>query len=503
MRYVRALAAARWTERVAAVAGIGRDRSVWVRAVPSATKGTFDVNEPLPGAAKPLQDWFDLGGDFAYPPALASWQPGRLDVFGIGQDGAMYHRYWQSPDGWTLGSAWQNLGGKFTSPPLVVATGANQLDIFGLGQGRSLFHKRWDGTWHPGEREWTSLGGTFSATPEVRALHNGSTLVVAGAGMDGSMYFTSRSSGHWRPEGWTRLGGQFSSLPALVDNSANIDVLGLGQDSDVYRRHLVDAKMPDPYYGWQPMHGACTSAPAVGRLARGGDDGVVFVLGQDLGMYHLTYTVGHQELVGAVEWLRLGGVFTSAPSIVETSDQRIDVFGLGRNAGVWHRAWNKDGWEPHGSWQDLGGRFLHGGPSNSPVPIVATPDGHPTPPASGGTLTLSLDDVSPEFDVYSATWQVWAGLPTGPVPLPAAGGTSVTFTNLNASQYYVYLDVRAYNTVTQEVEASWFRGTSNGVPGFSTHVFRWNGTSQSHRFALRSEQSADRPDVYSTITLSN
>ena len=65
--------------------------------------------------ASPL-DWERLGGIFTSPPAVASWGQNRLDIFGLGGDGAMYHKAW---DGSAWGPSlldWERLGGVFTAP---------------------------------------------------------------------------------------------------------------------------------------------------------------------------------------------------------------------------------------------------------------------------------------------------------------------------------------------------------------------------------------------------
>ena len=41
--------------------------------------------------------------------------------------------------------------------------GPNRLDIFGLGTGGDMFHKAWDGTgWFPSPTDWEPLGGKFA-----------------------------------------------------------------------------------------------------------------------------------------------------------------------------------------------------------------------------------------------------------------------------------------------------------------------------------------------------
>ena len=96
------------------------------------------------------QPWEWLGGIFTSPPAVTSWGSDRLDIFGLGQDGSMFHKAWTGTE-WSPGPQdWEWLGGIFSSPPAVTAWGPNRLDIFGLGQDGSMFHRAWDGAaWRP------------------------------------------------------------------------------------------------------------------------------------------------------------------------------------------------------------------------------------------------------------------------------------------------------------------------------------------------------------------
>ena len=76
----------------------------------------------------------------------------------------MYHKWW---DGSKWGPSlldWEPLGGVFIdSAPAVVSWGPDRLDIFGLGLDQDMFHKSWDGSkWGPSLLEWEQLGGVFT-----------------------------------------------------------------------------------------------------------------------------------------------------------------------------------------------------------------------------------------------------------------------------------------------------------------------------------------------------
>lgn len=76
---------------------------------------------------------------FSRPPAVASWEANRLDIFGVGfrrgepPDNQMLHKAWANGD-WqpSSPSRWEALGGRFNSAP-VASWGSNRLDIFALG----------------------------------------------------------------------------------------------------------------------------------------------------------------------------------------------------------------------------------------------------------------------------------------------------------------------------------------------------------------------------------
>jgi len=81
----------------------------------------------------------------------ASWLPNRLDVFGLGQDHSLWHRWWDG-NAWVAGSPWAE--SSLTTPPWF--PGPNRLDIFGAHRQR-VWHRWWDGNAWGG---WESLGGS-------------------------------------------------------------------------------------------------------------------------------------------------------------------------------------------------------------------------------------------------------------------------------------------------------------------------------------------------------
>jgi hypothetical protein len=119
---------------------------------------------------------------------VAAWGQNRLDIFGLGTDGAMYHKAWDGSAWRPSPLDWERLGGVFTSPPAVVSWGQNRLDIFGLGTDGAMYHKAWDGSaWRPSPLDWERLGGVFTSPPAVAAWGQ-NRLDIFGLGTDGAMY---------------------------------------------------------------------------------------------------------------------------------------------------------------------------------------------------------------------------------------------------------------------------------------------------------------------------
>jgi hypothetical protein len=111
-------------------------------------------------------DWNALGEEaFSSPPSIVSWEPNRLDIDGLDTDNHLLHKAWNgSKKVWEPSlTSWKDLGGLLSSPPSVVSWEPNRLDIFGLGEDNQMLHKAWNGSsWLPSVTGWTDLGGRFS-----------------------------------------------------------------------------------------------------------------------------------------------------------------------------------------------------------------------------------------------------------------------------------------------------------------------------------------------------
>ena len=83
--------------------------------------------------------WESLGGFCTDGVAVSSWAANRLDCFVIGNDRALWHKWWDG-SAWR---GWESLGGGLYSAPAAVSWGPNRIDVFALGGNHAMWHKWW------------------------------------------------------------------------------------------------------------------------------------------------------------------------------------------------------------------------------------------------------------------------------------------------------------------------------------------------------------------------
>jgi len=155
------------------------------------------------------QEWAGGKGGYKGDPTLVS-TPGRVDYFGIGEDGAVWTTGWTSSGGYTEALS---LGGTFESAVSALAVDSkSRLDVLAVGNDTRLKHKgRSHGLWGT---EWEDLGGSFQSAPKV-VLLNSTSVGVFGIGPNGVVIHSTFNLGtgyYWGGEGqWYSDGGSMAS----------------------------------------------------------------------------------------------------------------------------------------------------------------------------------------------------------------------------------------------------------------------------------------------------
>ena len=148
--------------------------------------------------------WYGLGG-WASQITVGSNADGRLELFGIGSNGAVYHDWQVVPNGgW---SGWYGLGG-WASQITVGSNADGRLELFGIGSNGAVYHD-WQVVPNGGWSGWYGLGG-WASQITVGSNADGQ-LDLFGIGSDHALYHQWQDKpGGW--SGWYGLGGWVSQI---------------------------------------------------------------------------------------------------------------------------------------------------------------------------------------------------------------------------------------------------------------------------------------------------
>lgn len=266
--------------------------------------------------------WTSMGGSFTAAPTVGVNSDGRLELFGRGIDGAIWDASQQTPGGsW---SGWTSLGGYLTSPPSVAANADGRLEIFAVGgDNATIWH---DAQSTPGSSAWTNwfpIGGiSASLCPSVALNANGELQLFAVSTSDAAVWTAAQQTpgaGAW--SGWTSLGGYLTSTPSIgTDLDGRLEIFAVGAD----KATLFGDAQSSPgggWAGWIPFYGISTSlSPSVARNSDGRLE--IFEMGTDGTAWH----AGQQNAGGAwTGWVSLGGTLSSLPSVVSNSYGALEI----------------------------------------------------------------------------------------------------------------------------------------------------------------------------------
>lgn len=155
---------------------------------------------------EPGAPFVNLGGSAQYGPGAVTWDGRRTDVFVVGTNSELYHRF-TAGGPW---SGWESLGGALTSSPVAVSFANGTLDVMGRGSDNSLWSKRWTGSaW----TDWAFVGGQLIGAPGAAVDPDSMRGTVGVRGVDGELYeLTLTAGGSF--SGFTKTGVPICSSPS-------------------------------------------------------------------------------------------------------------------------------------------------------------------------------------------------------------------------------------------------------------------------------------------------
>src|SRR6267142_3041367 len=287
---------------------------------------------------------------------VVAWDANRLDVFVVGTDRALYHKWWNGTAWGPSVTGYEAMGGVCTSAPQVVAWGPQRLDVFVTGTNSALFHKWWNGSaWGPAVAGYESLGGICVGDPRIVSW-DPNRLDVFVLGTNRALFHKWWNGSAWGPSvnGYESLGGVCVGQPEIVSWGPNrLDVFVIGTDRALYHKWWDGTRWGPSLTGYERMGGVCTSAPRA--VAWGPNRLDVFVTGTDGALYHKWWN-GSAWGPSPTGYEAMGGVCTSSPRAVAWGSNRLDVFVTGTDSALYHKWWNGSAWGPSlTGYEPLGG----------------------------------------------------------------------------------------------------------------------------------------------------
>jgi hypothetical protein len=228
-----------------------------------------------------------LGGNMLGDAAVARNSDGRLEVFVVGADHALYHKSQISVGGnsWT---DWQYLGGFIVSDPTVLANSDGRLEVFVIASNHALYH-------------------IFETAPS--------------------------SSNSWSAFGY--LGGDILGNPAVGMNSdGRLELFVIAANHALYHIFETAPSSSNSWSAFGYLGGIILdkTSPAISRNSQGQLQ--VFVVGPaNATFYKFQITPGSSSWT---DYVSLGGVVISNPVVATNSDGRLEVFAIGPNHALYH-----------------------------------------------------------------------------------------------------------------------------------------------------------------------
>ncbi len=293
-----------------------------------------------------VTDYEYMAGNVVRTPVPVSWAPDRLDVFVLNTDYALCHKWW---DGRAWGPSvtdYEFMGGKIVGQPTVVSWAPDRLDVFVLATDRSLCHKWWDGhAWGPSVTGYEGLGGVILGNPAAVSW-GPDRLDVFVLATDRSVCHKWWDGHAWGPSvtGYEGLGGTALGSPKVVSwGGDRLDVFIVGTDRRLYHKWWDGAAWGPSITGYEFMGGPIIGEPTI--VSWGGDRLDVFAVGMDRSLLHKWWD-GRAWGPSVTDFENLGGIVLGTPTVVSWGGDRLDVFVAGTDRALYHKWWDGRAWGP-------------------------------------------------------------------------------------------------------------------------------------------------------------
>ena len=290
-----------------------------------------------------------LGITYKTPPKAVIARPGTMDVFVTDVNNTLYVRHFDG-NSWSPANSWAVAFNGVQDTGSVVSEYAGRVGVFtrtaDTGEIIHIYKHDYDKRWG---------FAYFREFPKASPA-----LVIPGPYKVDMVFVSTDDCVHHYHSFYGRfqqtptiLGTQkvSSSLTAVSNADGRVDIFALAPDKSVVHNSYQDTD--GTWTGWETL-GAKKFESSISAVVRQGTNTIeLFGLGSDKALWHRAGNGSHWP----VDWVSHGGGFKSAPALVSPCPGEVDVFGIGNDKRVWYSYWTEmDGWKPSlGQWTSLAG----------------------------------------------------------------------------------------------------------------------------------------------------
>jgi hypothetical protein len=291
----------------------------------------------------------------------------RLDVVASDAAGRVYTGGWNEHVNHGVWGGWwriRTLVAKADSPVSVAARDSKTLDAFAVRSDGSICTAAWDADVADGKwRGWWPIGSgkTHPGSPVTVVARSPHQLDVFVTGLDGGIYtaaWNGKADGKWH--GWWRIGTLVAApgtrVTAVARAANKLDIFAVRKGSGLYGgiwtaawdRNVENGK----WRGWWRIGGeTALLGSAVGVVARDANKLDVFVVGKNGGVYSAAYdrNVAQGQWRG---WWRIRDLVAhpgSAVAAVARDSKKLDIFAVRTDGQMSTAAW--DAQVTNGEWR--------------------------------------------------------------------------------------------------------------------------------------------------------
>ncbi len=215
-------------------------------------------------------NWRPIGGYFPVGARVAAVArtSNNLDLFVTGNDGVVYTSWWYSGADWSgIDNDWRSIGGFFPvgAPLAATARTGNNLDLFVVGNDGAVYTSWWynGADWSGINNTWRSIGGYFPPGGPIAATARKpdqlDAFIVGNDGVAYTSWWTNGADWSGVNNNWRPIGGTFpptAPLTAFARTPDNQDLFVIGNDGVTYTSWWsVGVDWSGIHNNWRPIGG--------------------------------------------------------------------------------------------------------------------------------------------------------------------------------------------------------------------------------------------------------